>query len=114
LHVNGRKFSLEVAATPQAQVLGLGNRASLPANHGMLFAFSGPPAAECFWMKDMHFSIDIIWINASKTVVHINPNVSPNTYPKSFCPSEPAEYVIELNAGAASSAGIHDGETLNF
>lgn len=113
LRVNGRDFSLEVALTQQAQELGLGNRASLPKNHGMLFAFSRP-AVECFWMKDMHFPLDIIWVDAGHRVVHIEPNVSPTTYPHSFCPNEPAEYVIELNAGTARAAGIRDDESLNF
>ena len=114
LRVSDETFSLEVASTSQAQGLGLGNRASLPANHGMLFVLSGMPAVQCFWMKDMRFPIDIIWINAGHEVVHIEPNVSPDTYPKSFCPDNPAKYVIELNAGAANSAGIRKGETLNF
>src|SRR5487761_1173663 len=105
LRVNGREFSLEVAATQQARKLGLGNRALLPKNHGMLFVFS-QAAVECFWMKDMYFPIDIIWIDASKKVVHIEPNVSPSSYPHSSCPNNPTKYVIELNAGAAKSAGI--------
>lgn len=114
LYINGRNFSLEVANTPQAQELGLGKRTSLAANHGMLFVFSGTPVVQCFWMKDMHFPLDIIWVDTNKRVVHVEPDVSPDTYPKNFCPSKPAEYVIELNAGAAETAGIHDGETLRF
>lgn len=114
LQVDGHKFSLEVAATTQAQTQGLGNRTSMPANHGMLFAFSGIPHVQCFWMRDMEYPLDIIWLSTDKQVTHIEQNVSPDTYPRSFCPSEPAQYVIELNAGTAKSAGIHVGQTLNF
>jgi len=114
LRVGSKSFSLEVADTPQAQTLGLSNRNSMPADHGMLFVFSGVPQKQCFWMRDMDFPLDIIWVGTYKQVVHIEQNVSPNTYPQSFCPSDPAQYVIELNAGAVKSAGIHDGQTLNF
>lgn len=113
LQANGRSFSLEVAATEPSRELGLGGRTSLPANHGMLFVFD-QVKPECFWMKDMHFSIDMIWVSADKKVVHIEPNVSPSTYPNSFCPEAPVKYVIELNAGMAQAADIHDGETLVF
>lgn len=114
LQVDGHKFSLEVADTTQEQTQGLGDRASLPANQGMLFVFSGTPQVQCFWMKDMEFPLDIVWLGSNKQVVHIEQNVSPDTYPRSFCPSDPAEYVIELNAGTVASTGIRDGQTLNF
>ena len=111
--VNGRSFSLEVAQTEHARELGLGTRASLPADHGMLFVFDHV-APECFWMKDMHFPLDIIWVSSDKKVVHIEQNVSPSTYPNSFCPVEPVKYVIELNAGMAARADIRAGESLDF
>jgi hypothetical protein len=111
--VNGRSFSLEVAQTEHARELGLGARASLPADHGMLFVFDHV-APECFWMKDMHFPLDIIWVSSDKKVVHIEQNVSPSTYPNSFCPVEPVKYVIELNAGMAARADIRAGESLDF
>ena len=113
LLVNGRSFSLEVAATVQSRELGLGNRTSLPADHGMLFVFSHV-APECFWMKDMHFPLDMIWVSSDKKVVHIEQNVAPSTYPNSFCPVTPAKYVIELNAGTAATADIRNGESLDF
>lgn len=113
LQVNGRSFSLAVASTEQSRELGLGDRTSLPSDDGMLFVFD-QVQPECFWMKDMHFSLDMIWLGANKQVVHVEHNVSPSTYPNSFCPEEPVKYVIELNAGMADNAGIHDGESLDF
>lgn len=113
LLVNGRSFSLEVAATAQSRELGLGNRSSLPADHGMLFVFDHV-APECFWMKDMHFPLDMVWVSSDKKVVHIEHDVTPGTYPNSFCPVEPVKYVIELNAGMANNADIRIGEALDF
>jgi uncharacterized membrane protein (UPF0127 family) len=113
LTVNGHKFSLEVAKTPAQRTRGLGNRVSLPQDHGMIFVFS-KPAVECFWMKDTHFPLDMIWIDSNKNVIQLIQNVSPSTYPETFCPDQPAKYVIELNAGTARSVGIHEDQTLSF
>lgn len=113
LEIGGQSFTLEVANTQASRELGLGERASLPYNRGMLFVFARS-ASECFWMKDMHFPLDMVWANASKQIIYIKSNVSPNTYPASFCPSKPALYVIELNAGVAANTGMRVGETLDF
>ncbi len=113
LQVNGRSFLLQIARSEQERELGLGKRVSLPANEGMLFIFP-QVQPECFWMKDMHFSIDMIWVNTKKQVVYIKHNVSPSTYPDSFCPTQPVKYVIELSAGMTNNAGLRVGQTLNF
>jgi len=113
LQVNGRSFLLQIARTEQERELGLGKRASMPANQGMLFVFD-QVQPECFWMKDMHFSLDIIWINANKQVMYIKDDVSPRTYPDSFCPTQSVKYVIELNAGIADNTDMKVGETLDF
>lgn len=113
LQINGRSFLLQVAKTEQQRELGLGNRASLPADQGMLFIFP-QVQPECFWMKDMYFSLDMVWINANKQVVYIKHDVSPSTYPDSFCPTQPVAYVIELNAGMTDNTGMRVGETLDF
>lgn len=107
------RYALEVAVTPEAQEKGLGGRKTMTKDDGMLFLFAGEDK-RCFWMKDMHFSLDIIWLNDAKEVVHIEPNVSPGSYPEDFCPNEPARYVIELRAGQARAAGIREGQTLTF
>jgi hypothetical protein len=113
LRTGSKKYTLFVVSTPTTQQLGLGQRASLPKDQGMLFVF-GQAAQQCFWMKDMHFPLDMIWLSPSHRVEHIQPDVSPKTYPNSFCPDVTAQYVIELNAGQASAAGIYTGERLSF
>jgi uncharacterized membrane protein (UPF0127 family) len=113
LLLGSHKYSLIIAKTPASQEKGLGDRNSLPQNQGMLFAYQGQ-ALYCFWMKDMRFSLDMIWVNSDKKVVYIKQDVSPNSYPKAFCSPNLAEYVIELNAGQVQAAGIYTGEHLNF
>jgi uncharacterized membrane protein (UPF0127 family) len=68
-----RTFKIELARTPEEQQKGLSNRASLPEDHGMLFLFD-KPAPYGFWMKEMRFPLDIIFIK-NKTVVTVDENL---------------------------------------
>ena len=108
--VNGEELLVEVAETEADRVLGLSNRQSLESGHGMLFVF--PDAGRHgIWMKDMHLSLDILWLNEHGGVVHAEYAVAPETYPKIFSPPEPAWYVLEVPAGYASERGIALGST---
>ncbi len=104
---------LEVAQTADEQAKGLGDRASMPLKRGMLFVFGGQDA-HCFWMKDMKFHLDIIWINSQKQIVHIERDLAPESYPTTFCPNNPAQYAIEVNAGEAQNLGLKEDQQLSF
>ncbi len=106
-------YELMIAATEQAQQKGLGGRAQLAQDHGMLFVFE-KPAAQCFWMKDMRFPIDIIWLDSAKRVTYVAPNVAPDSYPQQYCGDATTKYVIELNAGEVQRAGIKLGDRLKL
>ena len=113
LKTANRTYKLLVAKTAAQQTKGLGGRANLPTDQAMVFVFNGE-GERCIWMKDMHFPLDIIWTNSQEEVVALQQNVSPKTYPEAFCPSSPAEYVLELNAGQIKAAGIYTGQRLSF
>jgi uncharacterized membrane protein (UPF0127 family) len=66
------------------------------------------------WMKDMHYPIDILWLDQSKTVVDMVENVSPATYPAIFKPKAPARYVLELAAGSIAKTSIVVGSQASF
>ena len=113
LRLAGTNYQLTIASTPAARQSGLGGRPAMSQTSGMLFVFD-KPAVECFWMKDMQFPLDIIWINSEKQVVHVEQQVTPETYPKTFCPSTAAKYVIELRAGEAAKRHVTIGQKLDF
>ena len=113
LRLGARSFEYETARTQAEQEKGLSDRTSLPKNRAMVFAFD-QPAIQCFWMKDMNFPIDMIWLDANKTIIHIEQNVQPNTYPHAFCPHSPAKYVVEVNANTSAEAGIKVGDQVSF
>jgi len=104
---------LEIASSTEAQEMGLSGRPSLPDDRGMLFVFEYP-GIYSFWMKDMLFPLDIIWIDASKTIVQMNSNIAPETYPDTFVPSSEISYVLELNAESAERYGLVEGQVLDF
>jgi uncharacterized membrane protein (UPF0127 family) len=112
LKVTGHTISLEIASDNTSREKGLGGRDSLPANKGMLFVFE-KSGDECFWMKNMHFAIDMVFLNAQKKINKIQQNVSPGTFPENFC-AENVCYVIELPANKAVLLGLHPGQILIF
>ena len=108
--VAGHVFRAEIADTDAKKELGLGNRDSLSVDAAMIFPM-GSLRRWVFWMKDMRFPIDIVWI-ADNSVVDISANApvpSPNSDPVTFSPSDPADTVLELNAGDANRYGIRVG-----
>jgi len=72
--IGSAQITAEVAQTPESIIQGLSERKSLEENSGMYFVL-GEKKIATFWMKDMLFSLDIIWIDNGK-IVGINENVS--------------------------------------
>lgn len=107
--LGGTEYTLEVAYTEALRERGLSYRTTLAPQTGMIFVFDTPGVLK-FWMKDMNFPIDIIWLDARGEVVHIEHSLSPSTYPESFGPETMTRYVIEINAGEASSLGLKEGD----
>ena len=111
----GVTLSVELATTPAAQQLGLSDRASMPADHGMLFIFN-QEAQWGFWMHDMRFPLDIIWFNASRRAVFIEqdlPPCTPSTCPV-YTPLVNASYVLEVDAGFVAANGVELGDSFAF
>jgi len=113
LAIGATTIDLEVADTIPEKIKGLSGRESLPVNTGLLFVFDKPEFHQ-FWMKDMLFSIDIIWISADYKVVDITKNASPETFPEFFTPREKAQYVLEVNAGFSDKKNIKIGDSVIF
>ena len=106
-------FHVAIADTDELQQKGLSGHDPLGEDGGMLFVFDRP-AAYGFWMKDMNFPIDIVWLNADKKVLTVDAAVDPSTYPSIYYPPSPAKYVLEVGANQASAAGIHSDTQLHW
>ncbi len=112
VNVGTSTLILDLATTSAARSRGLSGRASLDPNAGMLFVFD-EPGLYGFWMKEMKFSLDLIWLDNKGKVVYITTNLSPKTYPNAFYPVSPVKYVIEVNAGWTKLNGLELGDTLD-
>ncbi len=107
------EFSVDLALTEEERVQGLSGRAGLPTDTGLLFVFDRPDFYS-IWMKDMNFSIDILWIDEDLRITHIEKNVSPQTFPKTFSSEVPSRFVLELPAGTVNNSDILVGDTITF
>lgn len=102
---------VSVANTTETRQLGLSSTTMLPPDVVKLFVFSTADRWS-FWMKEMQYAIDIIWLDAAGQVVHIEEQVAPSTYPTAFVPEKPATYVIETNAGFVAAQDMAVGDTV--
>lgn len=114
LKAGNETLSVLVASTPAHQYRGLGKREAMPEN-GMLFPFS-ESGRHGFVMRDMEFSIDIIWLN-NGVIVDIAPNLplEPGVKDenlKVYFPRGDANAVLELPAGEAERLGLKIGGTV--
>jgi uncharacterized protein len=109
--INGKEIEIEVVSTEKEKAKGLGGRNSLCDSCGMLFKFASMKN-HSFWMKDMKFPLDIIWIFNDK-IVYIAKNVPPD-YQGIITPPMSANRVLELNGGICDKENIKEGDIINF
>jgi len=109
--IDGHSFLVEVADSPGERALGLSGRESLDEDCGLLFVFE-KPGIYGFWMKDMKFPIDIIWINGDEVVYALS-DLSPSSYPSVFNSPSMADKVLEVKAGTAERLGVAGGDKVS-
>lgn len=111
IEVDGHRFKAETVSIPQDREKGLGRRKGLPENRAMLFEFD-KPGNYVFWMKDMRFDLDIIWISDGK-IVRIAKNISH----EALNPTDPqaaSDKVLEINAGLSDQYGFDIGDKVTI
>ncbi|WFU03322.1 DUF192 domain-containing protein [Rhizobium sp. CB3171] len=102
------KFTVELALTEPQLEFGLMYRKSIPDDHGMLFDF-GAPRPVMMWMKNTVLPLDMLFLDRSGVVTHIQENAVP--YSETIISSGGSVlYVIELNGGIARKLGLAVGD----
>jgi len=112
---SGIEIPVEVADTFKKRSLGLGNRLELKKEWGMLFVFKNKKK-HSFWMKDMRFALDIIWLDNFR-IIFIHRNVQPAKDGEKLMilePPESANFVLEVASGRASELGLKKGDRLEY
>ena len=118
IKINDIIIPVELADTDQKRSEGLSDRTELKQDSGMLFVFNSNGKTP-FWMKDMKFSIDIIWINEAKTIVGIDKDAQPQPGTadqdlKRYYPPEEVKYVLEVNAGFSDKNNLKVGDSVDL
>ena len=111
----GVSIPVEVSDTPEKRSLGLGKRDKLEKGWGMLFVFE-KRIPHSFWMKNMRFPIDIIWLD-NQRIVELAENVPPpqeGESPKVMEPRFPSNFVLEIESGRARALGLKVGQMLSY
>ena len=111
----GEEIPVEVADTLKKRSLGLGERTSLKKGWGMLFVFEKRKPYR-FWMKDMQFPLDIIWLDNHR-IVHIIHNAKPansRDEPELMTSPVPVNFVLEIAAGRAAKLQLKIGQRMKF
>ena len=105
-------LDIEIADTDFDIQTGLMYRNAMDENQGMLFVFYDE-IERYFFMKNTRIPLDLIFINANKTIVSFQENAKP--FDESSLPSNlPAKYVLEVNAGLVDAWGLSVGNTINY
>lgn len=113
IRVGSKQLKTEIVSTYFQEQTGLSGRACIAQDQAMLFDF-GSLGYYPIWMKNMHFPVDMVWVNNDKQVVKLETNVFPFSYPKKFVNTQLARYVLELKSGQIRSLGIEEGTILNL
>ncbi len=111
LTVNNVTFLAYVADTNEKRAAGLSGWDNLPLNQAMFFVFD-QPGQQGIWMKDMKIPLDIVWLDENGTIIYLQENISPDTFPKVFGSNNLSLFVLELPAGFISQNKINLGMTV--
>lgn len=107
-------LSVEIASTPTQLKTGLSKRTELKPGTGMYFDL-GEREATSFWMKDMLFSIDIIWIDESKIVGFVESAPLPNSLEiPTFNSPSVVTHVLEVPAGFVKENNLKVGDQVRL
>ncbi|MCP3986628.1 MAG: DUF192 domain-containing protein [bacterium] len=112
IEIGIHRIDAELADTPARRQRGLSGRTTLTSGQGLLFPYD-PPAEPVFWMPDMHFDIDIVWIRAGRILgVHADvPHQVEPPLPR-YGPPGPIDLVLEVPAGTAQRNGWQIGDAV--
>jgi uncharacterized membrane protein (UPF0127 family) len=111
LTLGNRQITVETATQDSTREIGLMYRDSMPADHGMIFAFPDEQP-RMFWMKNTRIPLDIIYLDHTGKIVSIR-SMKPFDL-TSIESGDAAKYAIELNPGVPADAGLKVGDVIHI
>ena len=114
VEIKGKKVNIEIADTKEEQLKGLMYREKLDENTGMLFVYNDSKVRN-FWMANMQFPLDMLFINESKAVIKIEyAGLCENKVCNIYSSDIPAMYVLEVNANFSEENNIKTGDLVSI
>jgi uncharacterized membrane protein (UPF0127 family) len=114
---DGQVIHAEVSVTQQDLTRGLMYRDSLPGDRGMLYVYPQPGLFPRF-LYHYEIPVDMVWLDAARKVVEIEPDAPPCKTSASACPHYGgtilSQYVLEMGAGMAARHRVEKGSQLSF
>lgn len=107
------QVSYGLADSDNERKRGLSGRSGISEGEGLLFVFK-EPTIPSFWMKDMNFPIDIVWIDENKKIVDITEDFSIDSYPQTKSPVSKISYALEVRSGFAKDHHCIIGSAVEF
>lgn len=117
VQIKNTNVKVEVVNTSESTEQGLSGREAIGSD-GMLFAF-GELGTQRFWMKEMQFNLDLIWLRDLK-VVDISENVPMPVFGQTlgqlpfYTPKTPVNEVLEVPAGTAQKWQLKIGDSFSL
>ncbi|MCP4936183.1 MAG: DUF192 domain-containing protein [bacterium] len=102
------QFTVEIADHFLSRARGLMNRSVLPPKTGMLFLYDSETPVS-FWMKNVPFPLDMLFIDRSGRVVRVHENAKPGDLTP-INSELPVLGVLEIPGGASRRAQINPGD----
>jgi hypothetical protein len=100
---------VEIPNSDREETTGLNGRTHLAPSTGMLFDF-GREQAVTMSMRETLVSLDMIFLNDRKMVVHVIENAAPGARLGAYRTPVVARYVLEVEAGWARRFGVAVGQ----
>lgn len=113
ININEYLLYVEIADTEEKRIQGLSGRKTIAPDEGMLFVFK-EKGENNIWMKDMNFSIDIIWLDEKSEIIYFVENAAPESYPDLLGTSKESKFVLEVPAGYIKLTNLKVGDKIDL
>lgn len=124
--IAGKKFKLEVAATPESRAVGLMAREKIDPDGGMVFVF--PPTqfqVQSFWMGDCLTDIDILYLDSAGRILTMHEmkvdrrlegesDAAYNQRLKKYSSRFRSGLAVELAPGSIKKLGLKEGDLVRL
>lgn len=110
LSIGMYRIEAEVAATQENRMVGLMQRRSMPANHGMLFVFT-EQQRHCMWMRNTLLPLSVAFLDEQGRILNVE-DMQPQTE-DNHCAAKPARFALEMNLGWFKQKGLVAGTKIN-